>query len=191
MALVVLNRSYSIHVYWRLSLRRDDDDIRRSSRFSLRAAPVLHVHCPSWDIDQLLRNKLPPVRRRQTTVYRYRPPNHSPHCLASLTTCADAVTALHIWIDLLPNQSQTETFVAGIRQQVAKLETSNGIAVSGSSVLFSSKQRVLGETLDEEMTFDEHNSGIVRACNYHLHALRHRRPLFHQDTANIIASSLI
>ena len=38
-----------------------------------RAAPVLHLHCLSRNIDQFLWNKLSPVPRRHTTVHRYRP----------------------------------------------------------------------------------------------------------------------
>ena len=73
MAQVILNRSFSIHVCWRRLLYRGGDDIGRSSRFGPRAAPVLHVHCPCQNIDQLLQNKLPPVRRRHVTVHRHQP----------------------------------------------------------------------------------------------------------------------
>ena len=89
------------------------------------------------------------------------------------------------------NLSKIEVIIAGTSQHLAKLDTSNGIAMSGSIVPFSSKLRVLGVTLDEKLTFDVHISGIVRACNYHLRALRHIRPLVDQDTANTIASSLV
>ena len=60
-------------VYWRPMFHRSSDDIGRSSRFGPRAAPVRHVHCPSRNIDQLLRNKLSTVRRGHTTIHHYRP----------------------------------------------------------------------------------------------------------------------
>ena len=78
-----------------------------------------------------------------------------PHCLASLKSCADAVTSWHIKNDLLLNPSKTEALVAGTCQQVAKLDTSNGIVVTNSIGPFSSKLRVLGVTLDEKLTFDD------------------------------------
>ena len=113
------------------------------------------------------------------------------HCLVSLTSYADAVIGWYIKNDLLLNPRKTEALVAGPRQQVAKLNTSNGVGVFGSILPFSSKQRVLGMTLDELLTFDDHISGIVRACNYHLRALQHIRLLVAQDTANTIACSLV
>ena len=91
----------------------------------------------------------------------------------------------------LHNPNKTETLVAGTCQQVAKLDTSYGIVMAGIVVPFSSKLRVLGVTLDEEVTFDDHISGIVRACNNHLRAVRHMRPLVNHDTANTIACSMM
>ena len=106
----------------------------------------------------------------------------SPHFLASLTLCTDAVTAWHIRNNLLLNPSKTLALVAGTHRQIAELDTSNEIAVSGSIRPLSSKQRVLGVTLDEKLTFDDHISGIVRSCNYHLRNLRHIPPLVDQDS---------
>ena len=74
--------------------------------------------------------------------------------------------------------------VVGTRQRVAKLVTSNGIGVSGFIVPFYSKLRVLVMTLDKELTFDDHISEIVLACNYYLGASLHICPFVDQDTAN-------
>ena len=115
----------------------------------------------------------------------------SSHCLESLTACADAVTGWHIWNILLLNPSKTEALVAGTRQQVAKLDTSNGIAVSGSIAPFSSKLRVLHVTMDEKLTFKDNIFRIVRACNYHLRTLRHIRLLVDQEIAHTFACLLV
>ena len=109
-----------------------------------------------------------------TKLYNVIDPD-SPHCLASLMSCADAVTSWHIFNEILLNKSKIKALVVDIRRQVAKLNTSNGIAMSGSTVSFSSKRLVLCVTLEETLTFDDLISGIVRACNYHLCALRHIR----------------
>ena len=55
---------------------------------------------------------------------------------------------------------------------------------------FSSKQLVFGVTLNAKVTLDDHISGIMQACNYHLRSLRHKRPLVDLDTTNTIACSL-
>ena len=148
--------------------------------FGPQAAPVLYVHCPGRNIDQLLRKKIPPIWRRHTTVYRIDP--DSLHCLASLIAGADAVTSWHIRNYLLLNPNKTEALIASFCQQVAKLDTSNWIALSSSIVLFSSKLRVLWVTLDDELTFDDQIFWILRAFNYHQRTLCHICPLGDQDT---------
>ena len=115
----------------------------------------------------------------------------SPHCLASLASCADAVTGWHIRNDLLLNPSKTKALVASTRQQVAKLDTSNGIAMFSSIMPFSSKQRVFVVTLNEKLTLNDHISEIVRACNYHLCILRDICPFVDQYTVNTIVCSLV
>ena len=91
----------------------------------------------------------------KTRLYTVIDPD-SPHCLASLTSCGDALTGWYISNDLLLNLGKTEALITGTHQQLAKLDTSNGIAVSGSIMPFSSKLRVLGVTLDKELTFNDH-----------------------------------
>ena len=63
--------------------------------------------------------------------------------------------------------------------------------VSGSIVPFAAKLHVLGVTLNSYMSLDDHVTGAVRACNYHLRALRHIRPLITRDAANTIACSIV
>ena len=93
--------------------------------------------------------------------------------LAILSSCANAVTGWHIRNDL--NTTKTEAITTGTRQQIARLDRSGGVVVSGAVVPFGSTLHVLGVTLDSELSFDEHITGVVRACNYHLRALRHIR----------------
>ena len=110
----------------------------------------------------------------------------SPDCLLNLTACADAVTGWHIRNELLLNPNKTGTY-----QQIAKFDQSVGINVSGTTVPFSSKLGVLGVTLDSRLSFDDHVTSVVRACNYHIRALRHIRHLIYRETANVIACSIV
>jgi len=59
--------------------------------------------------------------------------------------------------------------------------------VSNKSTLYN----VLGVTIDSTLSFDKHVSNVVRSCNYHLHALRHIRPLLSEDAAKTIGFSLV
>ena len=80
----------------------------------------------------------------------------SPDCLLNLTACADAVTGWHIRNELLLNQNKTEAIITGTYQQIAKFDQSVRINVSGTTVPFSSKLRVIGVTLDSRLSFDDH-----------------------------------
>ena len=114
-----------------------------------------------------------------------------PSDLATLSDCADAVMCWHIANNLLLNPSKTEALVTGTRQQIAKFDQTGGIVVSGSIVSFAAKLHVLGVTLNSYLSLDDHATGAVRACNYHLRALRHIRPLITRDAANTIACSIV
>ena len=111
--------------------------------------------------------------------------------LASMSACADAVTSWHLENDVLLNQNKTEAIITGIRQQIAKFDRSAGVAVAGTNVPFVDKLRVLGVTLDSQLTFEDHISGVVSTCNYHMRALRHIRPLITKEMANVAACSIL
>ena len=59
-----------------------------------------------------------------------------------------------------------EAITTGTRQQIARLDKSGGVVVSGAVVPFGSTLRVLGMTLDSELSFDEHITSVVHVCNY-------------------------
>ena len=111
--------------------------------------------------------------------------------LATLSSCADAVTGWHIRNDILLNSTKTEAITTGTRQQIARLYRSGGVVVSGAVVPFGSTMRVLGVTRDSAISFDEHITGVVRVCNYHLRALRNIRHLIDREAANATACSIV
>ena len=111
--------------------------------------------------------------------------------LASLSAWADAVTSWHLKNDLLLNPDKTEAIITGTRQQITKFNRSAGVAVAGSNVSIVDKLRVLGVTLDSQLTFEDHISGVVRAFNFHVRALCHIRPLMTKETANVVACSIV
>ena len=60
-------------------------------------------------------------------------------------------------------------------------------------ILFSTSDslKLLGVTLDRTMSFDKHVSTVVRACNFHLSALRHIRSIVLDTVAQQIACSIV
>jgi len=48
---------------------------------------------------------------------------------------------------------------------------------------FINNIRLLGVTVDNHLSFDQHVSDVVRSFNYHIRSLRHIRPLIDCETA--------
>ena len=69
--------------------------------------------------------------------------------------------------------------------------TASGIDVAGTMVQFGDAVKLLGVTLDSGLTLDRHVTQVVRACNYHTHALRHIRPLLTFDAAKTVAHGIV
>ena len=63
--------------------------------------------------------------------------------------------------------------------------------ITGASVPFVNKIQILGVTIDSELSFDDHITSVVRACNFHIRALCHICHLLNQDAANTIACSIV
>jgi len=76
--------------------------------------------------------------------------------LSVLTECVNAVTRWHLENGLLLNPTKTEALVTGSRHQLFKFDRSTGIFVDGSVVQFNKSIRVLGVTVDELLSFDDH-----------------------------------
>ena len=122
------------------------------------------------------------IHRRQHKLFKW---PVSVHCLHN--------TAIGWFIrnDLLLIPNKTEAIIIGTRQQLAKFDQSDGILMPGSTVPFVPKLRVLRMTIDSELSFDDHVTDVVRACNYHIRALCHNRQLIDRDMVNTIACSII
>ena len=67
----------------------------------------------------------------------------------------------------------------------------SSVNVSGTTVPLTTQIKLLGVTLDQSLSFDSHITALSKSCFYHIRALRHIRPILSEDTANLIASSLV
>ena len=65
------------------------------------------------------------------------------------------------------------------------------MTVAGAEVKFVKSVKLLGVVLDETMSLDEHTSQTVCACNYHLRALRHVRPVLTTDSAKAVGAAIV
>ena len=58
-------------------------------------------------------------------------------------------------------------------------------------MLLTTQIKLLGVTLDQSLSFNSNIKALSKSCFYHIRALRHIRPILSEDTANLIASSLV
>jgi hypothetical protein len=115
--------------------------------------------------------------------------NNSPFEAAS--NCVSDVSRWFLENGMLLNPNKTEAVLFGTRAQRKKIDTSAGIDVTGEKVAFSPTVKLLGVTLDDDLTLDRHVTDIVRGCSYHTRALRHIRPLIDLPTARMVAQGVV
>ena len=113
------------------------------------------------------------------------------HSILELSACANAVTRWHLENGLLLNPSKSEALITGSKHQVKSFDSSAGLKVAGSVVPFVDNIKLLGVTIDKNLSFDNHISDVVRSCNYHIRSLRHIRHLIDRDTAVTLACSIV
>jgi len=82
-------------------------------------------------------------------------------------------------------------FFIGTRQQLQRCNGVNTLDIAGNDLKINDSLKILGVTLDLELSFKSHVNQIVKACNYHLWSLRHIRKYLTVELANTIACSLV
>ena len=89
------------------------------------------------------------------------------------------------------NPDKTEAMIIGSKHQLKKFNAVSSLLFSGTTVSFVDNIKIVGVTLDSSLSFDKHVSLICQACNFHMRALRHIRPLLSFDFANQLACSIV
>src|SRR5664279_1754879 len=79
----------------------------------------------------------------------------------------------------------------GIPAQLRKTDQNSTIEVAGVVLPVSSEVKSLGVIIDSRLSFKAHVNAVTKACNYHIWAMRHIRPLLSQDVAHTLARSMI
>ena len=111
---------------------------------------------------------------------------------SSLQTCTAAVRSWFLMNNMLLNPSKTEAAVFGTQaRRSALLPIVSSVDVAGTSIQLSNSLKLLGVTFDGRLSFDDQITSVVKACNYHLAALRHIRPVLSKDVASMIACSIV
>ena len=79
----------------------------------------------------------------------------------------------------------------GIPAQLRKTDQISTVEVAGVVLPVSSEVKSLGVIIDSRLSFKAHVNAVAKACNYHIWALRHIRPLLSQDVAHTLARSMV
>ena len=101
------------------------------------------------------------------------------------------IAALVLDHSLLLNPNKSDVAFYGTRPGLKRVNPINSVTVAGCAISISDRLKILGVTLDVTLSFDEHIATVVKACNYHLRALRHIRRCITQDVASKIACCIV
>ena len=105
--------------------------------------------------------------------------------------CSDVVSLWFHQNALLLNPDKTEAVLFVTRQRLVSVDFSHTIKVAGADIQFSEAVKLLGVMLNTSLSFDQHVTNVVRACNFHLRSLRYLRPLLTFELAKSMATAII
>ena len=111
--------------------------------------------------------------------------------LLSLENCLSHLRAWFCHNGLALNPDKTDAVLFGTRNKLGSLSTLTHVDVAGTSVQLSKKVKILGATLDQQLTFHDHVNTVCSASFYHLRSFRHVRPALTQDIAKALGSAVI
>jgi len=112
--------------------------------------------------------------------------------LAILTRCADTVNKWFLTNYLMLNTGKTEAILFGTNAKLRTMSLHECVPFTETDPIALAKSiRLMGVTLDDELTMDAHVGEVVKTCNYHLRALRYIRGSLTKEVANTVACSLV
>ena len=111
--------------------------------------------------------------------------------LDRLTHCSAAVQQWFLQNDLQLNAGKSDVILLGTAVQLRSAAGITTIDIAGSSLPVALKLKSLGVTIDSHLRFDVHVREVVKACNHHTRALRHVRHVLSDETAQLIACSIV
>ena len=92
----------------------------------------------------------------------------------------DCTIAVRDWFTrngMLLNPDKSEVLLVARKANAEKFAQGSAVRVAGSDINYSMQLKSLRVTLDQNLSFDQHVSNIVKTSNYNIRALRHIRPM--------------
>ena len=104
--------------------------------------------------------------------------------------CIQKIQQWHLLNQLQLNPSKFEAMLLGTRQSLHKLGLTS-VSLADTSIQLTGHIKLLGVTLDSNLSLDKHVSTVARSCNYQLWSLRHIRHLLTVDVTAALCRCLI
>ena len=95
--------------------------------------------------------------------------------LHNFTRCIDS---LHIWFcanGMALNPDKSEAILLGTRQRAHSYSNLATVNVAGSQIPLTDHIKILGVTLDKNLSMNNHVNAVCKSIHYHIRALRHIR----------------
>ena len=113
---------------------------------------------------------------------------------SSITSLQSSLLSLYSWFShngLALNPDKSDAILHGTSQRISSLGDITCVEVAGTLVTLSNTVKLLGVTLDSNLTFSKHVSSVCQASYYHIRALRHIRHAVSVDMAKFICQALV
>ena len=111
-----------------------------------------------------------------------------------ITNIQACLAALHSWFcsnGMALNPDKSEAILFGTPQRSHTYSSVNSVDVAGATVTLADHVKILGVTLDNRLSMDDHVKTVCKAAFYHIRALRHIRAAITEDMAKTVACALV
>ena len=118
-------------------------------------------------------------------------PNSYTHDISTVQSCLDC---LHVWFSensMALNASKSVVILFGTSQRLKSLSGLKSVNVAGTVIPVSDKVKILGATLDSNLTMEPHTKTLSSSCFYHIRSLKQIRSSLDDSMAGSVASSLV
>jgi hypothetical protein len=117
-----------------------------------------------------------------------------PDYTSDLTNLEKCLADLNYWFclnGLALNPDKSDTILLGTRQRAHGYSKLTSVDVAGSVVALADHIKILGVTLDSQLTMDRHVNDVCRSAFFHVRALRHIRSAITDDVAKAVACAFV
>ena len=101
------------------------------------------------------------------------------------------IDSLYVWFcanDMALNPNKSEAILLGTRQRAHSYSSLATVNVVGSQIPLADHIKILGVTLDKNLSMNNHVSVICKSVHYHIRALRRIRSSISEDIYGCVCS---